>query len=240
MTSYFLAPALEQLRNEVNSRFPERDKTSDGWIGDASHAARPSDHNPCWACTGKYEGIVRAIDIDIDDNDPKQDLRRKLLNAAIGDPRVWYVISNGVIYSATYGFQARHYDGSNPHDHHVHISLKSGVGEFNTEKWMDERPKIRPVAVSLEGVRQQFLNLQDNRAVTFSNGVGRIQRQLNRELKLKGADRLTVDGLVGKRTALAWAQFEKGLPADDRRGRKNVPDRKSLPILARGRFRVVH
>ena len=41
-----LARALEQLRSQVNEKWPNRSKNSDGSIGDTSHAARPSDHNP--------------------------------------------------------------------------------------------------------------------------------------------------------------------------------------------------
>lgn len=123
MAEYFLAPSLVALRNSINTEFPHRDKSSDGWIGDASHAARQSEHNPCWTCTGYQYGIVRATDTDIDDGDPGRDLRRELLAATIGHPAVWYVISNGIIYSRTYGWAARKYNGPNGHFHHVHVSI---------------------------------------------------------------------------------------------------------------------
>lgn len=149
--NYFLAPALVQLRDEVNREFPNRDKTSDGWIGDASHQARPSDHNPCWTCRGRNRGIVRALDIDITpDGKPNEDLRKWVLRATIGDPRVWYVISNDIIYSRTYNFTPKRYTGSNPHTGHVHVSLNgaNGVnpkGNFNTEKWASTPAPAKPV-----------------------------------------------------------------------------------------------
>ena len=44
--SWTLAPALVQLRQELNARWPGRSKASDGTIGDAAHKARVSEHNP--------------------------------------------------------------------------------------------------------------------------------------------------------------------------------------------------
>lgn len=123
MAEYFLAPSLVRFRESVNKAYPKRDKSSDGWIGDASHAARASEHNPCWTCSGYQYGIVRAIDVDIDDN-TVHDLRKEILNSTIGHRAVWYVISNGVIYSRTYDWAARRYTGTNQHLKHVHISIQ--------------------------------------------------------------------------------------------------------------------
>jgi peptidoglycan hydrolase-like protein with peptidoglycan-binding domain len=120
---YFVAPSLNVLLLSVNQNFPRRDKSSDGALGDASHAARASEHNPCWACTGYQYGIIRARDFDIDDNDAGRDLRKEILAACIGHPAVWYVISNGIIYSRTVGWAARKYNGPNPHTKHVHVSI---------------------------------------------------------------------------------------------------------------------
>lgn len=122
-TDYFLAPSLKTFRASIDAAFPKRDKSSDGWIGDPAHAARTSEHNPCWTCKGYQYGIVRALDVDIDDNDAGRDLRREILNSAIGHPAVWYVISNGIIYSRTNGWEARKYTGPNGHFKHVHISI---------------------------------------------------------------------------------------------------------------------
>ena len=41
-----LSRAASQLREQIDDSFPDRDRTSDGWIGDTRHAARKSDHNP--------------------------------------------------------------------------------------------------------------------------------------------------------------------------------------------------
>jgi hypothetical protein len=114
MAEWFLAPSLVALRTELNRRWPNRDKSSDGSVGDTSHQARKSDHNPDWDAGG----IVRAIDIDKDGIDV--DL---VLDSLIGDQRVWYVIHNRKIWSRTTAWKPKPYDGPNPHDKHIHVSI---------------------------------------------------------------------------------------------------------------------
>lgn len=127
MASYHLAPSLSRLRTDVNTLWHGRDKTSDGWIGDASHAARPSDHNPDW----RAGGVVRALDIDKDGLD-----KHALVAAAIQDPRTEYVIFEGLIYQRKYGFKPLKYTGANSHHGHVHISIRHGAKyEQDTRAW---------------------------------------------------------------------------------------------------------
>lgn len=225
MNTYYLAPSLVELRDEVNRLFPKRDKTSDGWIGDTSHTARPSDHNPDWA----NNGVVRAIDIDIDDNDPNHDLRRMILNEVIGDPRVWYVISNGIIYSSTYGWEARKYTGSNSHDKHVHISIRhTEVAENDVTVWFGPSKPVRKqrIPIDLSTVKKEFRHALEGERVHKSHHIERVQRRLNRKYGL----RMKVDGLVGKETLNAWAKHE-GIT--DGRDRVRVPDAISLQALVR-------
>ena len=66
-----IAKTLDVLRNEINALAPKRSKGSDGWIGDAAHQSRASDHNP-WVREGGV-GIVTALDIT---HDPSAWLRR--------------------------------------------------------------------------------------------------------------------------------------------------------------------
>jgi hypothetical protein len=135
----YLAPSLVQLRSEVNAAHPNRDKRSDGWIGDKAHAARTSDHNP----SPYPNGVVRALDIDKDGMD-KAELRRVVL----ADSRTHYFIQDGLIYDRDDNFRARRYTGNSPHTEHGHISIRHGK-QFED----DRRPwgyKKAPSAPPLE------------------------------------------------------------------------------------------
>ena len=119
-----LCKAGQQLREQFDDTYPDRDRTSDGWIGDTRHSARPSDHNP------DAEGIVRAIDIDRDLSgkakpDLMPDLADQIRHAAKSDKRIAYIIFAGKIASPRMGWRWRKYSGINPHDHHCHISSTS-------------------------------------------------------------------------------------------------------------------
>lgn len=238
----FLAPALVVLRDEANDHFPRRDKATDGWLGDPSHQARKSDHNPCWTCPGRSEAIVRALDVDISpDGDPDEDLRTQLLRVTIGDPRVWYVISNGKIYSRTYGWEPRVYIGPNPHTAHVHVSLNgaNGVpgdpGNFDTSPWWaDASPGEGPTtlpAVSLSAVVHAS---RTPRKQTHPAQVRRVQRALTR----KGLAPGQIDGVYGPRTRGAYGAWERkmGRTGSEVNG---LPDDRSLTRLGANRFRVV-
>jgi len=120
-----LSKAAIQLREQFDQTFADRDKRSDGWIGDPRHASRPSDHNP----DPKAGMVVRAIDVDADvHKSGKPDLMPDIadqirLAAKAGEKRIAYVIFNGRIASARMGWRWRKYSGSNPHNHHCHISF---------------------------------------------------------------------------------------------------------------------
>jgi len=119
-----LCKAGQQLREQFDDSFPDRDRTSDGWIGDTRHSARPSDHNP-----DATSGVVRAIDVDRDvSGSAKPDLMPDIANqirlaAKAGDKRISYLIFQNRIASSRLGWRWRPYKGSNPHNHHLHISF---------------------------------------------------------------------------------------------------------------------
>ena len=116
-----LSKAGQQLRLQIDDSFPDRKRDSDGWIGNAAHASRKSDHNP-----DPTDGIVRAIDVDKNLNsraDTMHYLADQIRNAAKKDKRIAYVIFDKRIASAKSLWHFRPYSGSSPHTHHIHISF---------------------------------------------------------------------------------------------------------------------
>jgi hypothetical protein len=126
--SWRVAKCLDQLLAEVNASAPNRSKVSDGSIGDEDHQNSNSDHNP-WCCGW----VVTARDITHDPANgfdsyayaewQRQRCRGDILLDGERETRVKYVISNRKICSPTDNWAWRNYTGSNPHDHHVHISV---------------------------------------------------------------------------------------------------------------------
>lgn len=129
----YLNAALTTFRNEVNRKFPNRDKTSDGWIGDAAHQATTSDHNP------DSDGSVDAWDMDVDlfsfSNDAAEIERLKNAFQRHESSRYW--IHNRRIASRSDGWIRRYYDGPNPHDKHVHWNTRTEF-ENSTKPFLEE------------------------------------------------------------------------------------------------------
>ena len=128
-----LCKAGQQLREQIDDDYPERDRKSDGWIADARHLAKgTSDHIP-------RDGIVRALDIDSDLNAHPEEvfaLVEKIRKTAKrGDKRIKYIIHNKRIASPILNWKWRKYRGSNPHISHFHISFTT-LGDDNG-KWFD-------------------------------------------------------------------------------------------------------
>lgn len=161
MTTPRIAKSLDVLRTQVNARWPNRSKASDGWIGDTAHAARKSDHNP------NREGVVQALDIS---NDPKNGPdARKLADALVAskDPRIKYVISDGRIASSYVAggrpaWSWGPYTGANRHDKHNHVSVVDVSALYDdTRKWDlshygGASPSPDPPKISLTAQRQKM------------------------------------------------------------------------------------
>jgi len=176
LAKYYLAPSLAVLRAEINKAHPNRDHRSDGWVGDTSHAARKSDHNPDY----HDGGVVRALDIDVDGIRPYD-----LVKAAVKDVRTAYVIWNGFIWSRKYGFKRRRYTGSSSHKTHVHISIRHGEVYENSRKSWNYRVTRKTVqTVAREVIDGKWGNGDDRvRRLTAAGYDARaVQAEVNRQL----------------------------------------------------------
>jgi hypothetical protein len=195
-----LAKSLEVLRQQVNEQWPARSKSSDGTIGDQKHASRSSDHNP-WIA-GR---VVSAIDITHDPakGPDSEHLAETLLKSR--DPRIKYIISNRKIASGSAGpspWKWRAYTGSNPHNHHVHISVKSDAIHFDSTKpW------------SLDGVEAPPAPAKPYVAPPPTLRFGSEGEHVKR---LQGLLKVTEDGNFGPKTrdAVKSAQKVAGIVAD--------------------------
>lgn len=124
MAKAFLAPSLVRLRDALNARWPNRDRTTDGWIGDAAHQAQVSDHNP-----DPRSGVVRALDIDKDGIHIPSVLASLMIHPATN-----YVIHDRRIYRRGDRFKPRAYEGRNPHTSHIHESIMHSPGSENSKR----------------------------------------------------------------------------------------------------------
>ena len=123
------AYSLATLLNQINARFPYRDKASDGGIGDPAHAARVSDHNP------DANDVYHAYDFDHDPDFNGLDcylLKNQLIASwntkikyIIFMRRIWYASSRTEFY----------YDGVNAHSQHLHLSVLGGAIGDESRNW---------------------------------------------------------------------------------------------------------
>lgn len=123
------ANSLTTLKNQINNKFPYRDKASDGGIGDAAHASRKSDHNP------DSGGVYHAYDFDHDPDSNGLDcytLKRELI--ACHDSRIKYIIFMRRIWYASSRSEV-YYNGTNAHSKHLHISVVSGAAGDDPRQW---------------------------------------------------------------------------------------------------------
>jgi hypothetical protein len=140
--------------------WPNRDKRTDGAIGDAAHTT--GEHVP------NANGEVRAIDVDADlddDQDTSWMLADLLREIAKTDGRIYYIIHDGMITSGTYPetrWTWRDYDGDNPHTSHLHISFfeaKDGAKFDLADRWAamyEQQPEPEPQPPAEGGWRRLF------------------------------------------------------------------------------------
>lgn len=130
-----VARSLDVLLDQINKIAPDRDKASDGSIGDTDHRNRRSDHNPHCG-----PGVVTARDFD---HDPAKGADMNEIAEALRksrDPRIKYVIWDKRMFSsyATSTHAAwtwRPYSGPNLHTIHMHVSVNCDGNKDSDKPW---------------------------------------------------------------------------------------------------------
>lgn len=156
-----LAPSLARLVSDVDVRHPNRNRASDGSIGDAAHAARSSFHNPS-------DGWVDALDLT---HQAGVFDAHGFADALVARKPAWmdHVISNRRIASAARGWQWRAYDGTNPHDKHAHFAvLRNEAGRTSTAPWFpqeDDMAQIDDVLALLKDLHAELPTIRRLRQV---------------------------------------------------------------------------
>lgn len=191
------APSLKRLKIAIDTRWPGRDRSSDGWIGDAAHQGTRSDHNP------DSKGMVHARDIDRDGVHMPT-----IIASAILHPSTAYFIFNRRIYSAVRSFLPISYDGDNPHTGHGHESIKyTWAAENSAATWemIATTPQWGIVRRGATGIYarqvQAYLNGHGS-ALVVDGDFG--TKTYNAVVAFQARWGLQVDGEVGPQTTAAF------------------------------------
>lgn len=203
----FAAPAarrahsLAQLLAEANAANPGRDKASDGWIGDAAHAGRDSQHNPDgWA-------VVTAQDIDTDGLNLAAAFERIRLRTAAGHLPAMvggHLILNRRITTPDFrGWYA--YVGSNPHLTHGHAACSRDRARYDDARRFGCFDLAAPLPPATG--RDATGRGTGFRADLGDVGprVAALQRWLN--ATFPAYSKLLPDGVYGPRTAAVIREF---------------------------------
>ena len=231
--SWRLAKSLVKLREQINAAYPERDKSSDGSIGDRAHRRRKSDHNP-----NEY-GVVCAIDID-EDLSPTIHSVEHIVNAirASKDPRVKYMIYEGRITREGSKLQQwKRYTGPNSHSHHLHVSVYSTPRLADDDSvWNIGSAAVASPAPNKSGAPSDASDVLSETDATSSVGSSSTRmaqspvlkrgskneavKVLQRRLREIGYRQISVDGIFGPATEKAVQMFQKkhGLVVDGKVG----------------------
>ncbi len=199
------APSCRKALTDATLRFPNRNRASDGIMGDAAHSRRRSDHN-----------LGNAFDLT---HDPDNGVNcNALALLAINDARVTYVIWNRQIYNRARASEGwRPYSGSNPHTHHMHVSILA-TERNNLAAWA-----WSPAggAIPNTPVTPHPGNLPPHQVLRKGNR-GELVKTLQRKLNLFGGH-LIVDSDFGDKTDTSVRNFQKywKLEVDGIVGRKS-------------------
>lgn len=133
-------PAAKSVLRQATALRPKRKKASDGLLPSAAHVHQNpnSDHNSGY-----------AVDLT---HDPKNGINCvEMFIKLQDDKRVKYLIFQGRIWSQAKGVLK--YTGSNPHNSHLHISIKEGYGN-DESAWFPWLGKAKTVGKIVSKVKR--------------------------------------------------------------------------------------
>jgi hypothetical protein len=158
MAGWVLIPAGRSLFDAFDGLAPDRDRASDGSVGDTAHQEEVSDHNPDETGSVPIHDAdqvneVHAIDVDDDLRTPGltmevvvQFLLGRVRSGA--EPRLRYMIYNRRIWEASNGWRLRAYTGASAHTEHAHFSLSYTTSlEAKISSWHLEEINV-PLEIS--------------------------------------------------------------------------------------------
>lgn len=196
-----LAESLKVLRDQVNERWPDRNKSSDGSIGDQAHQHRISDHDP------DKNGVVTAIDITHDPRSGCDSYALADILRGTRDQRIKYIISNRRICSSYVDpWVWRPYNGANPHNHHMHISVLDIPAKYDDKTPWNLASASTVMPQPNAPIHPPILKKGDSGPVVTS-----VQGML-----VKHGIAVSVDGQFGDETQQAVEKFQEanGLVSD--------------------------
>jgi hypothetical protein len=129
------SPACLRALADATLLNPKRTRASDGIMGDPRHQKRKSDHNQGNAFDITHDP-ANGIDCNV------------LVQLALLDYRVEYVIWNRQIYNKRIPEKGwRAYKGA-PHNHHMHVSIKAALRSIDSPWPWAALKSTTPVAAS--------------------------------------------------------------------------------------------
>ena len=186
------APACIKALRDATTRWPNRNRASDGIMGDPRHLARKSDHN-----------LGNAFDLT---HDPANGVNcHTLSRQAMKDGRVKYIIFNRQIWNPLRADEGwRKYTGTNPHTIHMHVSINTQhrnnlqAWPWSTSAGLTERnPNLLQKGSKGDKVRQlqSLLKAHFDETLKVDGDFGPITEKTVKQFQAK--HKLKVDGLVG-------------------------------------------
>lgn len=184
MALWFKAAWIDPLFAACTRVWPARNHAQDGSIGDLAHAKGKSGHNPddTPGVQAEREDAdtrpeVRAADVDARGIDADAVVRAVLADRAALALLI-YIIWNRHIWRAATGWQREDYDGTDPHDTHIHFSGHPdadaiaftwqcilNLGEID----MEQSEKVNPATPDNNTVGQALHIVWEDRAGQFKD-----------------------------------------------------------------------